>query len=435
MKLLQIRLPTLLALLLLVCGMGATIYLVERGPALFSNATDTVDTNQIKIINVTENSFSVSWLTPTATKGVVRILEQKPWATPQTAYDIRDTNFSVARHTHFVTAKNLKPNTTYEVEVLINNKSEKLPLITRTGSDLSPPQHVIDPAFGTLSANDKPVVDGLVYVSFLGSQTLGGLVDPDGSWVVPLGHARTEDLKYYFVPTPQDEESISFESTEGVLELKTTTDYDSPLHAKYLQRGDKNIKSSTISPMVTIAQTKTVPTVTDSINSVFKISLPKHNSSLTTSKPAFKGVGTPGKKVTITVIGNTKPISGSTTTAVSGTWNWTPPNLEPGAYSATVSTFNQNDKPIALSVNFTILKSGSQVLQAATPSASLLPSPTSQPSSTPTSRPSPSSDPNATVSASPIPITGNTTTTNFLLIISSMTILLGAGGLVIKTKH
>lgn len=437
MKKKELRIPTLLALLLLLFGLGITVFIVEYRTSLFSLAQSSNEPTHVEIVNITEDSFSVSWLTAVPTRGTLQYQERGILSTSKTAFDIRDgSGQTTARHTHFVTVSNLKPRTQYDVILLINKGVEKVRLTATTSIALPPPTHVVDPAFGTVRTDQsEPIHEALVYASFPGSQTLGTVVDPDNTWVLPLGSIRTSDGNHYFIPTPQDQEKLVFVSVKGEKEILTTIDDDSPLPPLHLTPiSSKSVKGVS---HVTIAQSQTFPTNSGSVNSVFQVQLPKSNASLTSTKPAFKGTGVAGKKVTITLISQHTPLVGKTTVTSSGIWNWTPPELSPGVYTATITSFTENDKPVALSLNFTVLKSGTAVLQAATPAASLFASPISTPRTSPRISPSAtvSATPITIATASPVPVTGTSMPTFFLLAMAGIILLFGILGLIVKTGH
>ena len=137
---------------------------------------------------------------------------------------------------------------------------------------------------------------------------------------------------------------------------------------------------------------------------------PAKEASLPTTRPLIQGKGFPNKFVGISV-GITHPISGSVKVASDGLWSFTPPKaLAPGKQSVTITTVDGAGKPVAITHAFTVLKSGSQVLGDATPSATPLDVPTS------------------TLSGDPPPDSGNELLTIVLLLLG---IGLFAGGTVI----
>jgi hypothetical protein len=139
---------------------------------------------------------------------------------------------------------------------------------------------------------------------------------------------------------------------------------------------------------------------------------PAEGAALATSFPLVAGIGIPGKIVSV-VLGITNPIAGSTTVKSDGTWLFTPPSaLGEGKQSVTITTTDKDSKPAAITHQFTIFKSGTQVLGIATPSATIEPTPI------------------ATPTAQPIPTSGTTLPTILLLIMGVA--LLVSGGVVLN---
>ncbi len=446
----EFKIPTLLGLLLLIMGLGVFVFAIEKGTVLLSRANITSVPKEVTVVNITDNSFAVSWVTATPTRSIIYYQEQTPLGSQKTAYDIRDTGGSALRYTHFVNVSGLKPQTNYKV-TLGQAEDKDISYVATTGTTLPPPTLVVDPTFGTLlDKKNRSVKEALVYTSFPGSQTLGSIVDPDGSWVIALGRLRTEDGSRYFVPTKQDPETLAFVTSSGRTQVTTTIDADSPLPPVRLNDTHRfsSFEMNRIRGPV-IAQSQGMSSVSDMVTGPFSVTLPKANSSLTSTKPAFKGSGIADKKVIITLTGGITPIVGTTTVAANGTWNWTPPALYPNPYMATIASFTKDDKPLALTIPFTILKSGTSVLQAATPSASLAPSP--EPSASPgigggpTPRPSPnvtasplasplaSPETSTEPSPSPMPDTGTTAPTWILFIAGFAIIALGIRGFTYRT--
>lgn len=448
----EFKIPTILGILLMIVGLGTLIFAIEKGTSFLSRASVMSVPKEVTVVNTTDTSFAVSWVTATPTRSIIYYEEQTPLGSQKTAFDIRDTVSVALRYTHFVSISGLKPQTNYKVILGQAGSNENSYLVT-TGTTLPAPQHIVDPTFGTLlDQNNRSVKEALVYTSFPGSQTLGSIVDPDGSWVIALGGLQTEDGTRYFIPTKQDPETLAFVTSSGRTEVVTTIDADSPLQPVRLDdthRFTTLKKNLFLRPI--IAQSQGSTQVSDSTSGPFSVTLPKANSSLTSTKPAFKGSGVIGKKVIITLTGGFAPVVGTTTVLSNSSWNWTPPTLSPNPYMATIASFSENGEPLALTIPFTILKSGSSVLQAATPSASLAPTPAPSASpgigGGPTPRPSPSAiatplvsprtspatSASAEPSPSPIPDTGTTTPTWILFFAGLAVIVLGIRGFIPKT--
>jgi len=67
-----LRLPTILGLFLVLGAIAGGVILIKQGPSLFIKASPTLTPNQLKITNVSDTSFTVSWLTEQSTSGFIK---------------------------------------------------------------------------------------------------------------------------------------------------------------------------------------------------------------------------------------------------------------------------------------------------------------------------------------------------------------------------
>jgi uncharacterized surface anchored protein len=102
-----------------------------------------------------------------------------------------------------------------------------------------------------------------------------------------------------------------------------------------------------------------------------------------------------------------------------------------------MTTKNLQNKPVAVTHMFEILKSGTQVLGDATPSATLTPTTTVTLAPTPTDTPeatlsaTPEETPASTLAAQPVPTSGNELPTIMLLLLG-VGLMIGGGIVLIK---
>jgi hypothetical protein len=168
-----------------------------------------------------------------------------------------------------------------------------------------------------------------------------------------------------------------------------------------------------------LAQISSPPQVLGDQTQPLAVSLtsPVDGLALAFNKPLFQGTGVAGKEVRLVISANST-LSESITVRQDGTWQYTPTRpLREGAHTVSMSTVDGQNKPIKLSHTFTILKSGSQVLGDATPSATLSPtvdiSPTTSITATPTQFASPTATliptptPTVDLIGKPVPVSGN----------------------------
>ena len=82
------RIPTLLAMLLIVVGVGITSFLVNKGVIIVGRASPTTNPQNVRISNITDNSFTVSYNTDAQVIGSINY--GKNLNLGQTALDDRD---------------------------------------------------------------------------------------------------------------------------------------------------------------------------------------------------------------------------------------------------------------------------------------------------------------------------------------------------------
>jgi hypothetical protein len=464
------RLPTILGLLLVLGAIAGGVVLIKNGPDFFLKASPTLTPNQIKVTNITDTSFTVSWLTDDKTSGFIKYgVEQN---LSFTASDDRDQlsgktdNFN----THHITLKNLKPNTAYLFKIGSGKKifdSNGQPYqVTTAKTAKNPP--VSDVAYGTVvDQNDRPVENAIIYLSLANASPTSTLTKNSGSWVIPLNLIRSADLANWasYDKEASIEEIFVQAGTLGTATVVATTKNDSPMpkitlgqnfdfrkiaevtpEEEKIQMENQATESSKFALEDTPAASSTPTATTDK---ELKIINPDQNEKINTQKPEILGTAPAGKTLTIT-IQSPDTYSGTVTVDSQGNWEWSPPdNLEPGEHTVTASYLDENNQEQTVSHTFLVLASGTNELPSivATPSGTSTPSPTptSTPSPTPTSTPSsqqtasPSSTPISTDSGrvsmpsteSGVPSSGYLTPTFLVFIIGCSLIFLG---LFLKTR-
>lgn len=390
------RIPTLLAIIFLIIAIGGIGFLFEGITRQDAKASLSIIPKGVMVTNLTDMSFTFTWQTDEITTGTVLVTTSS--GKKYTAFDERDGTGKMGKYlTHSVTVRTLSPSTTYDVVVIsngkkfpINPKGEKTSFQVTTLPTLSSEAPLMDPAFGSVqTSSNAPAEGALVYLNIEGSQTFSTLVRNSGSWVIPLSLIRTQDGAAYISSHDRISETIIIQLGTSESRITTDTMNDAPvpdviLGETYDFRGrdakkttPATIANKQISPSIKPKQGVLGVTSSKSTGGISLIT-PVQGATLTSTKPLISGIGIPGKTVTIT-IGITNPTIGSTTIGKDSLWRFTPKlALAPGKQSVTITTVDSKNKPVAITHTFTILKSGSQVLGDATPSATIemTPSPT-----------------------------------------------------------
>lgn len=371
------RIPTILGILIILAGVVAGVLLIKEGSGWFTRAQPEIVPKQVKITNIMDNSFTVSWITDSQTNGFLQYGTEGDLS--YNAPDDRDQlsgsqgNFLI----HHVMVKNLSPATTYFFK--INNSGQPYQVTTAsTTADPAPPNDV---AYGTVvNQNGSPVEGAIVYLSLTNVAPLSALTKASGSWVIPLNLARSTDLTTWaFYDREASTEEIFVQG--GLLGTATavaTTKYDSPLPTITLGQSF-DFRKAPLLPTPTFSQALPSP----SKFSLVTIINPSQGEEVNTPKPEILGTGPAGKALTI-IVNSPETFTTQVTINEDGTWSWTPPaDLPPGEHTVTVSLTDGQ----RITRSFVILAAGSSGLPSftATPSATATPTATQTP--TPTSTP------------------------------------------------
>jgi hypothetical protein len=159
--------------------------------------------SQVRITNVNDTAFTVSWITDGDTTGYVGY-GSTPSDLSQTAHD--DRGASTTDDTHYVTIQSLGPATTYHFEVISGEATGDGYTVT-TGSTLGVSSP--DTIFGQVFKADglTPAAGTIVYLTISdgnGSGSSGSaapmaaLVEGNGWWSANLGNVRLADLSGSF---------------------------------------------------------------------------------------------------------------------------------------------------------------------------------------------------------------------------------------------
>jgi len=386
------RIPTILALLLLLTGIGAGIFLITQQQSFFLQASPEITPKQLKITNVTDQSLTISWITEEQTSGFIKYDLNKDLSL--IASDDRDQsndqtgNFS----THHVTLKNLQPQTTYLFKIgsggkVFDDNGESYQ--TKTGPTLQEAPPAKDVAYGVIAdQTGNPLEGAIVYLSLPNAVPQSTLSKTSGNWALTLSLARTTDLASFnqYDPQASIEEIFVQGGNMGVATAIATTINDSPLPKIILgQTFDfRQDAASQDSPQQVATPSSqfsfedlTPPTESKQVT----VTNPKTNEEINTQKPEFMGTGPAGETVTIK-IESPEIVTAEVTIDPDGTWQWTPAaNLSLGSHTLTASLISGE----RISRSFTVLAAGEENSPAftATPSATLTPSPGITPTSTP----------------------------------------------------
>lgn len=380
------KIPTIVGLLLV----GAAVFLFrmvfDRVSPLLTQASPTVTPKNVTVTNVSASSFTVTWITAEKATGLIRIDGKLP---DSVFFDERISGSTTpvdpklnAYRTHSVTVRNLKPDTTYHFQILSNGTSFRdngKPFETRTAPVITGLGSGLEPAYGQVSLpSGDPAEHAIVQLTLEGGQILSALTKTSGTWVIPLNLVRTRDLSGYLPASERIDESIAVQTADGDASALTDTMNDNPVPVMTIGKtyDFRKIQANTGTNQNLASSQPGVLGANTQIPQTVSIVRPAQGSAIPSNLPLFQGTGIPGTQLLIT-IGINYPVSDTVMIGSDGIWRYTPAKpLQEGKQSVTITATDAKNKTVALTNTFEILKSGTQVLGDATPSATLTPTPT-----------------------------------------------------------
>ena len=190
MKKKPFSLPTIAALLMLVVGIIVGVFYIQTRQTFNLSATPSEEPKDVRITNITDSNFAVSWVTDKPTFGYVTYEKSEALLA---GHGTRPKSTL-----HHLTVKNLDANTNYQFkigsnETLFDNKGSFFR--AKTGPVIALTKKT-DMVFGKILTKEQRAVSGaLVYLTISGASPLSTISDNDGSWAINLAHARDTSLK------------------------------------------------------------------------------------------------------------------------------------------------------------------------------------------------------------------------------------------------
>lgn len=413
-NILRQQISTIIGILVLISGIAAGVYLVQKGGVWSLKADPGTVPKEIKITNISENNFTVSWITEKETIGFIKYGMTPSLET--TVGDERDklSGKPAPYFIHHVKIENLKPETKYYFNIssekrLYDNQGK--PYEITTGPALGTPP-LVDTTYGTILKVDGSPAEGVVvYLNLANSTPLSALAKSGGNWMIPLSVTRAANLSSYITydPDASVEEIFVQGGSLGTAMAIVTTKNDSPVPTitlggsyDFRETEIKGRTQATPTPSTTRFSLQSLITPPAAGGEELSIIDPGENEEVVTQKPEIRGTGPEGTTLNLTL---ESPENFITTVTINkdGSWSWIPPfNLSPGEHRVTASLPDGT----TISRRFTVLAAeGDLAAFSASPSGTLTPSPTPTKSLTPTPATSltttPTVTPIATLTATP----------------------------------
>lgn len=373
------RIPTVLGLGFVVLGIILTTIIIRNQTSLKSKASNSEIPQNVKITNLSNNSFTITYETEAAATGSVNYgRDKKLGNTELDERDLEKGDFS-PKNIHSITVKKLSPNTKYYLVVVsgqntfLNNDS---PFEISTAPNISSPSaQQITVQGKVVLPNGNAPDDAFVYLSAEGSQLLSTGVAKDGRFNFSLKYLRTSDFSSYLKLNEnsvlkllvinnslKSNVLVSMNQADSIPMITLSNDYD--FTNKSLRVASKSAESKPIGfPAITNQSSNVKP----------QILTPKKNQSFTDQKPQFRGTSLPNETVEI-IIHSDENIQTQVTADSSGNWSYRPPNnLSEGNHTITIKTRDASGILTTIMQSFTVF--AAEITQAPTLTSTPMPFP------------------------------------------------------------
>jgi hypothetical protein len=398
-----------IGIFLISIGILFVMYLLGYVSPLNFIGNNTALPKDILFTNITDTSFTVTWFTDTLANGKVELTSKN--TNKKEFLDERDVTDVHKFLSHSISTHQLEPNTQYSIAIVSNGKKyldNQQPFQITTAKSIQNSNPNSTPAYGTVMTNNKlPSNDTIVFLSTDDSQILSASVKNNGSFTIPLSELRSLDLSSYINIGDSNIFHVNSKTNNTVTSVTADTASLSPVPSIIVGSNPTEYISSKQSNKSSLTQS--VPSIPqNTINNPLvvvptgpTITFPGEKAVLATVLPLFRGTALPKSTVTIT-LNTLKPISSTIHVDQYGLWSYSPQiPLIPGKQTVTITSTTSQGQLAAITHSFEILKSGTQVLGEATPSASNTPTPTEL--LTPTIIASISATPTVVLSLAPSP--------------------------------
>ncbi len=371
---------------------------------------------QLQVVNLSPTQAGIFWKTEKKEVGWV-IYGNKKDSFDNIAIDERDLITSKSPYQlHFAILRNLNENTTYYFKIISDNH-----LVAKTTSGdpftLTTPTNLsvsgLSPAYGKLINQDSSALtNALVLLSINGAYPFVTLTKTTGEWLIPLNYILGQATLHNLQVDAKTQINIDFFTEDG-LKSNVITDIKnlSPLPQTTIIGKNYNFgnQSTVLGAETQISQPQ------------FQIIYPKPNMIIPGTRPLVKGVVLPNAQVTV-IIQSPVTYSFNVTADASGVFSVSlDRDLAAGDHTVTIITKDANGKEVKIQQNFTIAKSGEEVLGVATASA------------TPTFFPTPTIAPTLVATSSsylsPTPPRSGSSITPYL--VTSFSLIILGGGLML----
>lgn len=395
-NLLNKRIPTILSVILILIFIPLTTFILKNQTIFKSKASNSQKPQDIKITNISDKSFTVTYQTDESVTGTISYGKDKKLGESEFEDVDKEKGSFSPKKIHSISLKRLMPSTKYYLAIISGSDTflnDKVPFEVTTA-----------PAIASGSAGQKNIKgkiilpdgnapsEALVYLNTDNSQLLSTTTAKDGKFSFSLEELRTDDLSSYF--NVSEDTVFKIIATDGNLKSTVSVSPDQSDSAPPITLSNNYdfINEGTLTASKSAEFLSGFPSIISS-EKVLKPQIlnPKKDQSFTDPKPQFRGKSLPNEKVEI-IIHSDEKITAQITADSNGNWTYRPPtSLSPGVHTITIKTRDSSGILNTIAQSFTVL--AAETTPTPSPLPTLILIPTSTPIPTPTPTPFPTFSP------------------------------------------
>jgi hypothetical protein len=336
------RIPTLFGIGIIMMGILLTNTAIKNQTSFSSKASSSEEPKNIKITNVSDNSFTVTFQTDVPTISSIKYGQNEKLEKSEIEKIDKEKGTLISKKIHSISINNLLPITKYYFSITSGSNTflnNDVSFETITGSEI--PSTSIEDKVLTgkiVSPNGDTLSEGIVYLNTNNSQLLSTVFADDGKFNFSLKEIRTSDLASYL--DLNSNSPIRIFATDGNLTsvvLVSLNQNDSI--PTIILSNNYDFTQEIHSIASESAELARFPSIAISKNNLkLEIISPKDNQTFTNPKPQFRGTSLPNENIEITIQSN-EEIKAQITADKNGNWTYKPfESLSPGIHTITIKT-------------------------------------------------------------------------------------------------
>lgn len=368
------KILAIFGIILVLIGIPLTTFILKNQTAFRSKASDSEKPQNVKVTNISDQSFTVTYQTNVPTTGSIGYGHDKKLGESELDDADKEKGDFSSKKIHSISVKNLMPSTKYYLAIISGSSTfldNGTSFEAATGPNISSPSAQQNIIKGKIVLPDGSAPsEALVYLNAENSQLLSSTTAKDGTFSFSLKNLRTDDLSSYF--NISDNTIFKIIATNGSLESSASASLSQTNSIPTITLSNSYDFSQEVVPITSKSAKLSLgfPSIASSSESPKpEILNLKKNQSFTDQKPQFRGTSLPNEKVEI-IIHSTEQLTTQVNADSNGNWTYKPSaNLSPGVHTITIKTRDSSGILKTVTQSFTVFAADSQTSKTIVPSA------------------------------------------------------------------